>query len=72
MPRGEPHRHRAMRRALAGAPREVCELALAHVNTNAIEAAYRRPDMFERRRALMEQWASFVSATEDQVARRCG
>ena len=45
------------------APREVCELALAHVNTNAIEAAYRRTDMFERRRALMEQWAAFLVGT---------
>ena len=43
------------------APREVCELAPAHVNTNAIEAAYRRTDLFERRRALMEQWAAFVA-----------
>ena len=43
------------------APREVCELALAHVNTNAIEAAYRRTDLFERRRALMEQWAAFLA-----------
>ncbi len=43
------------------APREVCELALAHVNTNAIEAAYRRTDLFERRRALMEQWAGFLA-----------
>ena len=42
------------------APREVCELALAHVNTNSIEAAYRRTDLFERRRALMEQWAAFL------------
>ncbi|MCY4496900.1 MAG: site-specific integrase, partial [Rhodospirillaceae bacterium] len=41
-------------------PREVCELALAHVNTNAIEAAYRRTDLFERRRVLMEQWAVFL------------
>ena len=40
------------------APREVCELALAHVNTNSIKAAYGRTDLFERRRALMEQWAS--------------
>ena len=45
------------------APREVCELALAHVNTNAIEAAYRRTDLFERRRALMEQWATFLAGT---------
>ena len=43
------------------APREVCELALAHVNTNAVEAAYRRTDLFERRRALMEQWAVFLA-----------
>ena len=47
------------------APREVCELALAHVNTNAIEAAYRRTDLFERRRALMEQWAAFLAGSGD-------
>lgn len=35
------------------APREVCELALAHVNTNAVEAVYRRNDRLERRRELM-------------------
>ena len=43
------------------APREVCELALAHVNTNAVEAAYRRSDLFERRRELMEAWAVFLA-----------
>ena len=31
------------------APREVCELALAHVNADRVEAAYRRSDLFERR-----------------------
>ena len=46
------------------APREVAELALAHVNTNAIEAAYRRTDLLERRRALMEQWAAFLAGSE--------
>ena len=46
------------------APREVCELALAQVNTNAIETAYRRSDLFERRRALMGQWAAFLAGTE--------
>ena len=30
--------------------REVCELALAHVNSDRVEAAYRRTDLFERRR----------------------
>ncbi len=48
------------------APREVCELALAHVNTNAIEAAYRRTDLFERRRALMQQWAAFLAGSEGE------
>ena len=42
------------------APREVCELALAHVNTDRVEAAYRRTDLFERRRKLMQQWAAFL------------
>ena len=32
------------------APREVAEQALAHVNTNRVEAAYMRSDLFERRR----------------------
>lgn len=42
------------------APREVCELALAHVNSNRVEAAYRRSDLFERRRALMDEWGKYV------------
>ena len=42
------------------APREVCELALAHVNSDRVEAAYRRSDLFERRRALMEDWAAYL------------
>ena len=41
-------------------PREVCELALAHVNSDRVEAAYRRTDLFDRRRELMEQWSEFV------------
>ncbi len=44
------------------APREVCELALAHVNSDRVEAAYRRSDLFERRRTLMQQWADYISA----------
>ena len=42
-------------------PREVCELALAHVNRDRVEAAYRRSDLFERRRALMESWSVFLA-----------
>ena len=45
------------------APREVCELALAHVNRDRVEAAYRRSDLFERRRTLMQQWADYIAAT---------
>lgn len=37
-------------------PREVCELARAHVNSDRVEAVYVRTDLFERRRRLMEQW----------------
>jgi integrase len=42
-------------------PREVCEMALAHVVENRVEAAYRRSDLFEKRRELMDAWASFVA-----------
>ena len=55
------------------APREVCELALAHVNSDRVEAAYRRTDLFEQRRVLMEQWSSFVGRvpeTSEEQTRR--
>ena len=44
-------------------PREVCELALAHVNSDRVEAAYRRTDLFEKRRDLMTAWAAYVTET---------
>ena len=43
------------------APREVCELALAHVEGSATERAYRRTDLFERRRELMQAWADYLT-----------
>ena len=43
------------------APREVCELAVAHVNGDRVEAAYRRSDLFDRRRRLMADWAAYVA-----------
>ncbi|MDE0002161.1 MAG: integrase, partial [Rhodospirillaceae bacterium] len=43
------------------APREVCELALAHVNSDRVEAAYRRSDLFDRRRVLMADWAAYIA-----------
>ena len=42
-------------------PREVCELALAHVNSDRVEAAYRRTDLFDRRRVLMDDWTVYVA-----------
>jgi len=38
-------------------PREVAEMALAHVVKDQTEAAYRRGDLFEKRRKLMQAWA---------------
>jgi integrase len=43
-------------------PREVVEMALAHAVENKVEAAYRRGDLFEKRRKLMESWAGFCAA----------
>lgn len=40
-------------------PSEVCEMALAHVVENATEAAYRRGELLDKRRKLMEAWAVF-------------
>ena len=40
-------------------PHEVCEQALAHAIGNKTEAAYRRGDLFEKRRKLMEAWAAY-------------
>ena len=48
-------------------PREVVEAALAHVVKNKVEAAYRRTDLFERRRMLMEDWAGYLAAGSRQL-----
>jgi integrase len=40
-------------------PNEVCEQALAHQVASKVEGAYRRGDLFEKRRKLMEAWATF-------------
>ena len=42
-------------------PNEVCEAALAHVIENKAEAAYRRGDLFEKRRKLMDAWAAYCA-----------
>jgi integrase len=40
-------------------PNEVVEMALAHTVASKTEAAYRRGDLFEKRRQLMNVWAGF-------------
>jgi integrase len=42
-------------------PREVAEMALAHAVGNAVEAAYRRGDLFEKRRSMMQDWATYLT-----------
>jgi integrase len=52
-------------------PSEVAEAALAHTIGDKTEAAYRRGDLFEKRRALMQQWATFcitAPAQEGNIA----
>ncbi len=44
---------------------EVAEMALAHTIGNKVEAAYRRGDLLERRRKLMQDWSSYCSLELD-------
>jgi hypothetical protein len=39
----------------------VVEMALAHTIESKVEAAYRRGDLFQKRRQLMEAWARFCT-----------
>jgi integrase len=43
-------------------PNHVVEMALAHAIDSKVEAAYRRGDLFEKRRALMDEWAAYIGA----------
>jgi integrase len=53
----------AMRGELVEAfPRDLIEVALAHRLDDKTEEAYRRTDMIEKRRRLMERWAKFCAA----------
>lgn len=44
-------------------PHEVCEMALAHTIANKAEAAYRRGDLFDKRRNLMDAWAMYCASS---------
>jgi integrase len=58
-----PHGFRSAFRDWSGEvssfPRDVCEMALAHVIENKVEAAYRRGDLFAKRASMMDEWASW-------------
>lgn len=43
-------------------PGEMAEMALAHVVGDKVEAAYRRGDLFEKRRDIMDDWAAYCGA----------
>jgi integrase len=43
-------------------PNHVVEMALAHSIGNAVEASYRRGDLFEKRKRLMQVWADFCNS----------
>jgi len=48
-------------------PREVAELCLAHEVGSDVERAYRRTDLMEKRRGLMERWSSYCSSDLQNV-----
>lgn len=45
-----------------GYSHEVAEMALAHTISNAVERAYRRGDLFDKRRRLMADWATYCAS----------
>ncbi|WP_340151233.1 integrase arm-type DNA-binding domain-containing protein [uncultured Sneathiella sp.] len=59
-----PHGFRSSFRDWSGEvssfPRDVAEMALAHVIENKVEAAYRRGDLFEKRRKMMQAWCNYI------------
>jgi integrase len=64
-----PHGLRSSFRDWAAENREdhdLAEAALAHALPDRTEAAYRRTDLFEARRGLMDEWSSFVCGSHGQ------
>ena len=49
-------------------PAEVAEMALAHSLRDKTEAAYRRGDLFEKRRKLMNEWARYCDKVQGKAA----
>ena len=70
---GVPHGFRSSFRDWAAenttAPHAVMEAALAHTIPRAVEAAYARSDLLDKRRELMARWAVFVGQDRDATAK---
>jgi integrase len=49
-------------------PSDMAEMALAHTISDKVEAAYRRGDMFDKRRRMMADWAKFCGTVESPGA----
>ena len=66
-----PHGFRSSFRDWSGEvssfPRDVAEMALAHVIENKVEAAYRRGDLFAKRRKMMQEWAEYAGKPQAEV-----
>ena len=50
-------------------PNHVVEQALAHVAGDKVERAYRRGDVFDKRRALMADWAAYLARPAAEVVK---
>jgi hypothetical protein len=47
----------------------VCEQALAHTISSAVERAYMRTDLFDKRRRLMAEWAKYCERKPVKAAK---
>jgi len=56
-----PHGFRDWSGEVSSYPRDVAEMALAHTIQNKVEAAYRRGDLFEKRRQMMGDWGKYLT-----------
>lgn len=53
-------------------PREIAEAALAHLSGDAVERAYARSDLFDKRRTMMDAWSAFLSEKGSNVVKSGG
>jgi len=53
-------------------PREVAEAALAHAIGDAVENAYARSDVFDKRAKMMAAWANYLAVKRGEVVNMIG